>query len=347
MVEQQYLSGRGKMGTGAGRHPRIFEINPDSGYFVGVDVKEYSVDAAMINFNGEMIHHKDYPFSYEAVPGCIDTLSGIVKSFIRGTHIPSEKVLNICFNISGRVNPQTGYSYSMFNFSEEPLSDVLSRKIGTPVCIDNDTRAMTYGEYVKGCVGDEKDVLFINVSWGLGVGIIVDGNIYMGKSGFSGEFGHIPAFENDIICRCGKKGCLETEVSGQALIRKLTERVKAGESCIFSKDIKNGKVPSLKDVIKAVNEAEDPLCIDIIEEIGSNLGKHLASLINVFNPELVVVGGVLSATGDYILQPAKTAIRKHSLGIVSKDSFVTTSRLADKAGITGACMIARSRMINI
>lgn len=89
---------------------------------------------------------------------------------------------------------------------------------------------------------------------------------------------------------------------------------------------------------------EDLLCIEIVEEIGQKLGKQIAGLINIFNPELVIIGGTLSLTGDYITQPIKTAVRKYSLNLVNKDSAIITSKLKDKAGIVGACMLARSRM---
>lgn len=119
--------------------------------------------------------------------------------------INKEKILNINVNVSGRVNPESGYSFSQFNFEERPLADVLSEKLGHKVTIDNDTRAMTYGEYMQGCVKGEKDIIFVNVSWGVGIGIIIDGKVYTGKSGFSGEFGHVNAYDNEIICHCGKK----------------------------------------------------------------------------------------------------------------------------------------------
>lgn len=203
---------------------------------------------------------------------------------------------------------------------------------------------MTYGEYMKGCVNGEKNILFVNISWGLGIGIIIDGKIYTGKSGFSGEFGHINAFENEIICHCGKKGCLETETSGSALHRILLQRIHEGESSILSKrvDTKNNPL-TLDEIITAVNK-EDLLCIEIVEEIGQKLGKQIAGLINIFNPELVIIGGTLSLTGDYITQPIKTAVRKYSLNLVNKDSVILTSKLKDRAGLIGACMLARSRM---
>ena len=216
--------------------------------------------------------------------------------------------------------------------------------MGYKVTIDNDTRAMTYGEYMQGCVKGEKDIIFVNVSWGVGIGIIIDGKIYTGKSGFSGEFGHMSANDNEIICHCGKKGCLETEASGSALHRILLERIQSGESSILSTRIATEENPiTLDEIIAAVNK-EDLLCIEIVEEIGQKLGKQIAGLINIFNPELVIIGGTLSLTDDYITQPKKTAVRKYSLNLVNKDSAIITSKLKDKAGIVGACMLARSRM---
>ena len=212
------------------------------------------------------------------------------------------------------------------------------------MAIDNDTRAMTYGEFLRGCVKGEKNVLFVNISWGLGMGIIINGKIYTGKSGFSGEIGHVNAFDNEVICHCGKKGCLETEASGSALHRILIERIRNGESSILSKRVQEMKTPlTLNEIIEAVNK-EDSLCIEIVEEIGQKLGKYIAGLINIFNPEMVIIGGALSLTEDYILQPIKTAVRKFSLNLVNKDSVIIISKLKEKAGVVGACMLARSRV---
>ena len=128
------------------------------------------------------------------------------------------KILQVGVNISGRVNPEAGYSFSMFNFEERPLAEVLYEKIGIPVSIDNDTRAMAYGELLKGAVKGEKDIVFINISWGLGSAFIIDGKIYTGRSGFSGEFGHFSVFDNEIICRCGKKAGWKQKFQAQPYI---------------------------------------------------------------------------------------------------------------------------------
>ena len=345
MCDEEYINDYGKLETSGGRHPSLYGLNPESGYFIGVDIKRFAVNIALINFKGDMMELKmNIPYLFENTKEGLDNLCKLIANFIKKLTISKDKILNINVNVSGRVNPESGYSFSQFNFEERPLSEVLSDRLGYKVTIDNDTRAMTYGEYMQGCVKGEKNIIFVNISWGLGIGIIIDGKIYTGKSGFSGEFGHISAFDNEILCHCGKKGCLETEASGSAMHRILLERIRNGENSILSNRINDEENPiTLEDIIAAVNK-EDLLCIDIVEEIGQKLGKQIAGLINIFNPELVIIGGTISQTGDYITQPIKTAIRKYSLNLVNKDSVILTSRLKDKSGIIGACMLARSRM---
>jgi ethanolamine utilization protein EutA (predicted chaperonin) len=164
-------------------------------------------------------------------------------------------------------------------------------------------------------------------------------------SGFAGEFGHINAFDNEVLCRCGKKGCLETEASGSALYRILLERIRNGENSVLYKRVDEDEASlTLEEIISAINQEEDLLCIEIVEEIGKKLGKQIAGLINIFNPDLVIVGGTLSFTGDYIMHPLKTAMKKYSLNLVNKDSVIRESKLKEKAGVWGACMLARNRM---
>lgn len=344
-VEEGYIINYGKQETSEGRPPNLYGLNPDSAYMVGVDIKAFCLNIGLMNFTGDMV---DIQMGIECrLDNTLESLDLLIQhicTFIEKHKNIRDRILQVGVNISGRVNPEEGYSFSMFNFEERPLAEILTEKIGIPVSIDNDTRAMAYGELLKGVVKGEKDVVFINLSWGLGSAFIIDGKIYTGRSGFSGEFGHFNVFDNEIICRCGKKGCLETEVSGSALHRILCERVKNGQTSILSKRILTGDAPlTLEEIVEATNK-EDILCIELVEEIGRKLGRYLAGLINLFNPELVIIGGTLALTEDYILQPIKTAIRKYSLNLVSKDSAVVLSKLQAKAGVVGACLLSRSKL---
>lgn len=345
MCEEGFIVNYGKLETGEGRPPTLYGLNADSGYFIGVDVRKTDLNIGLMNFTGDIIDEwLNVPFRLVNTPEALNMLCGQIQAFIDDNATLRDKILQVGVNISGRVNPDLGYSFSLFNFEERSLNEVLTEKIGIPVSIDNDTRAMTYGECMKGVVKGEKNIVFVNLSWGLGVGLVINGQLYAGKSGFSGELGHFSVFDNEILCHCGKKGCLETEVSGMALYRKLCEQVAEGKSSILSERILAAKESvTLDDIIKATNK-EDLLCIELVEEIGMLLGRYLAGVINLLNPELVIIGGALSATEDYILLPVKGAIRKYTLNLVNKDSSVVLSKLKDKAGMIGACLLVRSKL---
>ncbi len=345
MSEDGLISDYGKIQTPEGRHPNVYGLNPTSAYFVGIDMTRHHLSIALMDFNGDMVKTKyRIRYKYENTPESLDELCSKIEEFINEISPEiRENIFNITLNISGRVNPESGYSYSSFYFSEEPISSILSKRLNRNVGIDNDTRAMTYGEYMKGGVEGQKNVIFVNYSWGLGIGIIIDGKPYYGKSGFSGEFGHFPAFDNEILCHCGKKGCLETEASGLAIYRNVQERIKNGETSILTDRVGNINNLTLSDIIEATNQ-EDTLCIEIVEEVSAKLGKYIAGLINIFNPELVIIGGQVAETDGFMMLPIRSAIRKHSLNLVNKDSHIELSKLKNKAGVFGACLIGRNRL---
>lgn len=347
LIDEGYVVDFGKQETNGGRRPNVYGVNPDSGYFLGVDIKRFRINIALINFKGDMIEAKwSIPFYYENTQDSFDKLCIIINDFIHDLTIPKSKILSTGINMSGRVNTQTGHSYSLYFFNERPLTEIFQERLGMHITIDNDSRSMAYGEYISEVINGEKDIVFVNVSWGLGLGIIIDGKLYYGKSGFAGEFGHMNAFDNEILCHCGKKGCLETQASGSFIHRRFLEKIAEGNSSILEKRVKNGEVIIQEDIIEAALN-EDMLAIELVEEVGNNLGKHIAGLINLFNPELVIIGGVVALTGDYLLLPIRSAVKKYSLNLVSKDTTIRLSKLGDKAGVVGACMLARSKMLGL
>lgn len=347
LIDEGYVVDFGKQETNGGRRPNIYGVNPDSGYFLGVDIKRFRINIALINFKGDMVESKSsIPFFYENTQDSFDKLCIIINDFVDNLSISKPKILSAGINMSGRVNTETGHSYSLYFFSEKPLTEIFQERLGMHVTIDNDSRSMAYGEYMSGVVNGEKNILFVNVSWGLGLGIFIDGKLYYGKSGFAGEFGHLNAFDNEILCHCGKKGCLETQASGSFIHRRFLEKIAEGNSSILEKRIKNGETIIQEDILEAAMK-EDMLAIELIEEVGNTLGKHIAGLINLFNPELVIIGGVVASTGDYLLLPIRSTVKKYSLNLVSKDTSIKLSKLGDKAGVVGACMLARSKMLGL
>ena len=338
----------GKKADSAGRIPMVYDLEPTAGYFVGVNPEMDCLALAASDFCGNLITEKQkVPYAYENTPENLAELGKIINVFIDNLPIKREEILEVCVNVAERVRPMEGRAYNMFNFLEEPLAEKLTELLELPTCIENDTRSMTYGEFIKGCCKGKKDVIFVNVCWGLGIGIIIDGKLYYGKSGYSGEFGHMTAYNNNIICHCGKIGCVETEVSGRALKRKLTENILAGKPSILSDKVLNKKEElTLEDIIDAIAK-EDVLSLATLQHIADELGKQLAGIINIFNPEMLVIGGEMSVTGDYLTLPVNMGIKKYSLNIMNEDSQIVTSELKDQAGVIGACLIARQKLLTI
>lgn len=347
LLEDGYIVDFGKQETSGGRKPSVYGLNPASGYFLGVDVLRDRINLGVLDFNGGKVRiEENIPYKLENTLESLEELCVCIEDFVNQLTISRDDILAVGVNISGRVNPVSGFSYSIFYFQEKPLTQILEERLKLKVYIENDSRAMAYGEYMQGVVKGEKNVLFINMSWGLGLGIIIDGKLYYGKSGFSGELGHFCMFDNEILCHCGKKGCLETEASGSALHRILYERYKAGSSTILSGKIDKGENVGLYDLVEAIQK-EDVLSIEILERMGVNLGKGIAGLMNIFNPELVILGGVMFQSDEYLLLPVKSAIRKYSLNLVSQDTEFTISKLKERAGIIGAGLLARSKVLGM
>ena len=338
----------GKKADSAGRIPMVYDLQPTAGYFVGVNPEMDCLALAVSDFCGNLITEKQkVSYVYENTPESLAEMGKIINVFIDNLPIKREEILEVCVNVAERVRPLEGRAYNMFTFLEEPLAEKLTELLELPTCIENDSRSMTYGEFIKGCCKGKKDVIFVNVCWGLGIGIIIDGKLYYGKSGYSGEFGHMTAYNNNIICHCGKIGCVETEVSGRALKRKLTENILAGKPSILSdKVLKQKEELTLEDIMDAIAK-EDVLSLATLQHIADELGKQLAGIINIFNPEMLVIGGEMSVTGDYLTLPVNMGIKKYSLNVMNEDSQIVTSELKDQAGVIGACLIARQKLLTI
>ena len=347
LMDEGFMIELGKSGTSGGRRPSIYGLNPEAGYFIGLDIRHTHASIAVTDFKGGLVCFEDnIPFILEIDEACLHTISKNIRDFFLEHELDWNRVLGMGISVAGRVNPKTGYS-NLYSFDpDRPINKILSEDLDIPVVIENDSRAMTYGEYLSGVVKKEKNVLFVNVSWGLGMGMILDGRLYFGTSGYSGEFGHFPLLNNDQICRCGKVGCLETGASGSALVRMISEQLQSGRASSLSRTFKEQGKVNLNDIFKAVQE-EDILTIETIEKIGANLGRGLAGLINVFNPQLVVLGGKVAMAGDYLLLAVRSAVKRHAQTIANQDTAIKFSKLRNQAAPIGDCMLSRSHLLGI
>lgn len=347
LIAEGYICDMGKIETPGGRRPLTFGLVANAGYFLGVDLRDDNVNFGVIDLNKNMVAiSKNNHIETDDTPMMLDRLCKMIEDYIASMEFEKSQILGMGLIVRGRVDSFTGHSYNHFTFENRSLAQVMKERIGIETIIENDTRAMAYAEYTYGDTGGAKNALFINITRGVGVGIVIGGKLYYGKSGFAGEFGHIPFFDNETICYCGKKGCLETEASGAALENKFNYSLRQGASSILSAKFKRGERILLADIIEAAHK-DDVLSIELITSIGEKLGRGIGVLINIFNPELVVVGGVMSEVGDYLMLPIRTALNKYSLSLVNKDSNLRLSSLGDSAGVIGAAQLTRNSILEI
>ena len=343
LYDNNYIVSAGKVEKTEGRPPVLYKVNNNIGLFIGVDIKKDFIHISLMDFDGNIIKNISYNCNLENSPKGLKELCSIINNTFKEWGLNKTIIKYIGINIPGRIDTESGISHTFFSFLEDPITEVLEYELNHKIVIENDTRAMLMGELFMGKY-TEKNIIYINVGWGLGSGLVVNGEIVKGKHGYAGELGHFYAYDNEILCHCGKKGCLETEVSGSALHRKLMESLNNGKNSILSEKINRNEEISLVDIINATN-SEDLLCIDLVENIGSELGKHVSNIINLLNPELIIIGGTMAATGDYFFLPLKSSIKKYTLRIVNRDINIVLSNTKENSGAIGACYIARERFI--
>ena len=347
LVDEGIVNDLGKVETPGGRRPNVFGLTNSTIYFAGINVGRDRMTYVITDLQNNIIQEVvDDTFELSDRTQCLEKICSNIESFINNCGIDKSKILGVGVCIVGRVNTAQGRSYKYFTNIEESLKEIIEKRIGLRVLVENDTRSRCYAEYTCGRSKEESDVIYLHLGLGVAIGIVIDGKLYYGKNGFAGEFGHIPFFDNEKICFCGKKGCLETEVSGIAIEEKMCELMKNGANTILRPKYEKKEPIHINDIIAAARN-DDNLSIELIEEAGEKVGKAVAFLINIFNPETVIVGGNLAAAGDYIMLPLKSATNKYSLNLVYKDTKFRLSKMSDNAPAWGVAMLIRNQIIGL
>ena len=347
LVDEGIVSDLGKVETPGGRRPNVFGLTNTTIYFAGVNVGRDHMTFVITDLQNNIIHEVvDKSFELSDREQCLDTICNNIDNFINNCGIDKSHILGIGVCIVGRVNTHQGRSYKYFTNIDTSLREIIEKRIGIRVLVENDTRSRCYAEYTCGRSKDESNVLYLHLGLGVAIGIVVNGKLFYGKNGFAGEFGHIPFFNNEKICFCGKKGCLETEVSGIAIEEKMCELVKNGANTILRPKYERKESIHINDIIAAARN-DDNLSIELIEEASEKIGKAVAILINIFNPETVIIGGNLAAAGDYVMLPLKSATNKYSLNLVYKDTKFRLSKMSDNAPAWGVAMLIRNQIIGL
>ena len=209
LVEENIVTDNGKVETPGGRRPNIYGLANSAIYFVGVNVGRDFMGYVVTDLqNNIILEQMDPTFELLDRPQCLDRICTNIEEFVSSCGVDRGKILGLGVCMTGRVNPTTGRSYKYFTSSEESMREIIEERVGIRTLFENDTRARCYAEYSCGKAKDENDMLYLHLGRGIAIGIVMEGKLYYGKSGFAGEFGHIPFFDNEKICACGKIQCL-------------------------------------------------------------------------------------------------------------------------------------------
>jgi glucokinase-like ROK family protein len=316
-----------------GRRPLMFGLNSPARFVVGINIGHSITEIGLFDLTNKLVDEIHFfRRQLENSQTFVDDLHQEVVQVLAKAKVTDDQLLGIGIAITGLTDPRSGSSYSHLNFSEKSVKSLFEEKFGKPVFTDNDARLMALGEYVFGSAAGHENVLCINIGAGIGMGMILNGKLYQGHSGFAGEFGHIKIQEDGQLCICGKNGCLETVASGEALTRMALAAVAAGKPTILSNYNSN---LSCNTIIDAAHQG-DQIAIDLIAQIGVFLGQGLSTLIHLFNPETIILGGHMARAQQFLLDPVHHTLNKYTIGQIKNATRLVTSTLDDKAALMGA-----------
>ncbi|UBM58463.1 ROK family transcriptional regulator [Marinilongibacter aquaticus] len=328
LIKSEWVIEMGAAKTKSGRRPVYYDLNPKKKIILVLDVNIYQTNFVFIDLRNEIVTKTTFRIDLESK----DYLKKIIHELDQLLQInPHPWAIGI--SAPGLIETSTGFNHTHLNVNlgDKSLAEVLEEKYDLPVFSINDTRASLLGEHHYGFAKNKSNVLLINLDWGVGLGILHNGQIVEGSAGFAGELGHVQIVPDGELCHCGKVGCLDTISSAASIVRKANRGLADNKPTSLA-EIK-GDV-TLADVIHAAIHG-DEFCIDIIYEVGSELGKGLTMAVHLFNPEVIIIDGILKNAGDLIVSTIRQSIHKYCLAPFKSNLDIVISPLGEDSKVFG------------
>lgn len=344
LIEDNLVEDLGRGDSSGGRRPNIYGLVKDGFYVVGITINITRTIISIFNARNEEVSGPHYfPIKVSSDIEIFNEVNEALEKVVNESAISRDKILVAGIELPGLINQKLGINKTYFPHVSN-LYEELRKLFGIPVYFNHDSKVRTFAEQHFGLAKNKKNVLMLQADWGLGLGIIINGKLYTGKSGFSGEFGHLPIADNGVLCSCGKQGCLETIASATAVARMAKEGIKKGNSSLIL-ELVGGDIEKIEisNVIQAANSG-DQFAISLFTDVGYWLGRGMAYLIQIFNPELIIIGGRVAEASQFILAPVQQAIQTFSNRDISNDTEIKVSELGSKAGTMGAAAYALERI---
>lgn len=315
--------------------------------FVGIDLGGTKISTALVGENGEIVAH-DYRETRagKGAEAVIGRMLDAARSVMAQAEVAPAQVAAVGIGAPGPLDFQAGVVVSPPNlpgWDHVPLKQLIEDALGIETFLENDANAAALGEHRFGAGRGTAHMIYVTVGTGIGGGLILDGELYHGAGGMAGEIGHMTTMPYGPHCGCGNPGCLEALASGTAIAREARERVGRGVPTRIS-DLSEGDLERItaKLVVKAADQG-DVEAQTILAEAMNFLGIGMASLVNLFNPELIVIGGGLTNIGEVLFGPVRRAIARHAFRAPAEAVRVVRAELGDNVGVLGAVAMALAR----
>ncbi len=323
-----------------GRPPRRLAFRAEAGHLLVADLGATSVDVALTTLDGRILAHHDEPADIADGPArCLERVEELFHGLLDSSRTVTGRLWGIGIGLPGPVEFRTGRPISppiMPGWDGYPVRERFVARYGAPVWVDNDVNVLALGELRAGVAAGHDDVVVVKIGTGIGAGVIADGRLHRGAQGSAGDVGHIQVLDDPaVVCRCGNIGCLEALAGGAALGRDGEAVARAGTSPRLRADLERSGAVSAADVVRAASGG-DGAALALLQAAGSRIGQMLASVVNFFNPSLIVVAGGVARSGDQLLAAVRETIRRRSLPLATRELLIERSSLGGLAGVIGA-----------
>jgi predicted NBD/HSP70 family sugar kinase len=327
-----YEVGEAEESGRAGRRAVLLRLNPAAGLVVGVKLAVHSISCVLTDLDANVLHTRELllpagdptaaPYDPQAT---IQSTIQLINELLSRAQIEPARLLGIGIGINGTVDAGAGVSCLAphFGWRNVPLAAPISAAFGIPVFLENDAKTLTIAEQWFGAGREAEHFVAVAIGYGIGAGIVTNKQLYRGASSGAGEFGHIVLQKDGPLCSCGKRGCLESLAAIPAIFRMLSEALASGESSLLADEYSALTV----DAVARAADAGDKLTLRVLETAGRWLGLGIASLVNILNPEILVINGEAVTLGRPYLAPMEAALREYVF-----DGLADTLRIIPESG---------------
>ncbi|OGN96676.1 MAG: hypothetical protein A2Z77_01430 [Chloroflexi bacterium RBG_13_51_36] len=315
---------------------------------LGIDLGGSKILTAVVDTRGEMFSNDESatPATKER-EALIQSILDSADRALKQANVAMSRICAIGVGAAGISNPEAGILFTSPNLPalrNVLLRDIMQERLGKKTFLINDADAAALGEFYFGAARGVGNFIYITLSTGIGGGVVIDGKIYTGAIGAAGEVGHMTIDVNGPVCNCGNRGCWETLASGTALAREAKNRIKEGGKTSIL-EYADGDIEKVTaQSVHSAAEQGDRLAKELIVRIGGYVGVGLANLINIFNPELIVIGGGLSTIGDMLLKPAFKVAGERAFKEAFQAVRFASAGLGRNSGVLGAAAYAFQEM---